>query len=137
MEREAAAVGCFITLDPAPAKHRADAKSAGRVHVAGQAYDRLQLWSMVDYFDQQATDAAGIDRPVHGTTAESVGTILRAEAEKNSRHSGAAAARRPADRRRGSELRRALAFHERPVDVPAFHVCIRGHRPGTGQGERD
>ena len=53
MEREAAAVGCFITLDPAPAKHRGDAKNAGRVHVAGQPYDRLQLWSMAEYFDQR------------------------------------------------------------------------------------
>ena len=43
--------GCFVTLEPAPARSRADAKTAGRVHVAGHAYDRLHLWSMADYFD--------------------------------------------------------------------------------------
>ena len=53
LEREAAAVGCFITLDPPPAKHRADVKREGRVHVAGQPYDRLQLWSIAEYFDER------------------------------------------------------------------------------------
>lgn len=33
IDREKAAVGCFMTLDPAPAHHRADAKTAGVVHV--------------------------------------------------------------------------------------------------------
>ena len=51
VDREKAAVGCFVTHDPAPPRHRADAKSAGVVHVAGQPYDRLHLWSVADYFD--------------------------------------------------------------------------------------
>ena len=51
LDRESAAIGCYVTLDPSPAKTRADAKAAGRVHVAGQPYDRLQLWSMANYFD--------------------------------------------------------------------------------------
>ena len=53
MERERAALGCFVTLGPAPARPRADAKTAGRVHVAGRPYDRLHLWSMADYFDRR------------------------------------------------------------------------------------
>ena len=51
MERERAALGCFVTLAPAPARSRADAKTAGRVHVSGHPYDRLHLWSMAEYFD--------------------------------------------------------------------------------------
>ena len=51
MERERAALGCFMTLDPPPPRPRADAKTAGRVHVGGQPYDRLHLWSMADYFE--------------------------------------------------------------------------------------
>ena len=53
IDRERAALGCFVTLDPGPARHRADAKTAGRVHVAGQPYDRLHLWSIADYFDER------------------------------------------------------------------------------------
>ena len=66
IEREGAAVGLFITLDPAPAKHRGDAKSAGRVHVAGQAYDRLQLWSMAEYFDQRIPTLPVLTDPYTG-----------------------------------------------------------------------
>ena len=51
LDRESAAIGCFVTVDPTPPKPRADAKAAGRVHVSGQPYDRLHLWSMADYFD--------------------------------------------------------------------------------------
>ena len=53
MERERAALGCFVTLEPAPASSRADAKTAGRVHVGGQPYDRLHMWSMSDYFERR------------------------------------------------------------------------------------
>ena len=53
LDREDAALGCYVTVDPSPAKSRADAKTAGRVHVAGQPYDRLQLWSMADYFEDR------------------------------------------------------------------------------------
>jgi len=34
-----------------PARHRADAKGAGNIHVSGRPYDRLHLWSMADYFE--------------------------------------------------------------------------------------
>ena len=53
LEREKAALGCFVTLEPSPARHRADAKGAGNIHVAGRPYDRLHLWSMADYFDSR------------------------------------------------------------------------------------
>lgn len=53
LDREAAALGCFLTLDPSPPQPRAAAKAAGRVHVAGQPYDRLHLWSMADYFEDR------------------------------------------------------------------------------------
>ena len=53
IDREKAAVGCFVTLDPAPRNHHASAKTAGLVHVSGAPYDRLNLWSIADYFDQR------------------------------------------------------------------------------------
>ena len=53
MDRERAVIGCFVTVDAPPRRWRADAKTAGRVHVAGQPYDRLQLWSVADYFDDR------------------------------------------------------------------------------------
>ena len=53
IEREQAAVGCFVTLDLAPPRHRADAKTAGQLHVSGQPYDRVHLWSIADYFDRR------------------------------------------------------------------------------------
>ena len=55
IERDNAAVGCFVTLDRAPARHRADAKLAGRIHVQGQPYDRLHLWSIAEYFPDLRT----------------------------------------------------------------------------------
>lgn len=53
IEREEAAVGCFVTLDPVSRSARADAKAAGQIHVGGQPYDRLHLWSMRDYFEDR------------------------------------------------------------------------------------
>ena len=53
IERDQAALGCFVTLEPAPSRHRADAKTAGRLHVSGQPYDRVHLWSIADYFDRR------------------------------------------------------------------------------------
>ena len=83
MEREAVAVGCFITLDPAPAKHRGDAKCGAGAR-GGPSVRPTPTVVDGRLLRPAATEAAGIDRPVHGTTAESVGTILRAETEKKS-----------------------------------------------------
>ena len=53
LERDKAAVGCFLTLDPIPASARADAKQYGSLKVAGQHYDRLHPFSIRDYFDRR------------------------------------------------------------------------------------
>ena len=50
LDREKAALGCFITLDPAPAPQRAAAKLEGRIHVQGRSYDRLHMWSIAEFF---------------------------------------------------------------------------------------
>ena len=66
INRERAAVGCFTTLEPAPAKHRADAKTAGVVHVSGQPFDRLNLWSIADYFDERLPSLPVMTDPYSG-----------------------------------------------------------------------
>ena len=53
MTREHAAVGCFTTLEPLPPKHRADVKMDGVVHVGGRPFDRVNLWSVAEYFDER------------------------------------------------------------------------------------
>ena len=70
IDREKAAVGCFMTLDPAPARHRADAKTAGVVHVSGQSFDRLHLWSMAEYFDRRYPTLPIMTDPYSGKPIE-------------------------------------------------------------------
>ena len=53
LNRDKAAVGCFLTLDQAPASARAEAKRFGTLKVAGQQYDRLHPFSIRDYFDNR------------------------------------------------------------------------------------
>ena len=53
MTRENAAVGCFTTVEPLPARHRADVKADGVVHVEGRPFDRLNLWSVAENFDER------------------------------------------------------------------------------------
>ena len=53
LERDKAAVGCFLTLDPIPSSARADAKQYGSLKVAGQRFDRLHPFSIRDYFDNR------------------------------------------------------------------------------------
>ena len=43
-------MGCFLTLEPVPGNARADAKRFGSLRVAGHTYDRLQPYSLADYF---------------------------------------------------------------------------------------
>jgi len=51
--RRKAAVGCYTTLDPITSpKARADAWM-GEIHVGGVRYDRMNLWSIADYFDER------------------------------------------------------------------------------------
>ena len=42
IDHEKAALGCFLTLEPPPARHRGDAKTAGQVHVASQPYQPVE-----------------------------------------------------------------------------------------------
>lgn len=53
IDREKAACGCFVTLDRGSGSARAEAKKAGKVHVSGRPYDRMQLWSIRDYFENR------------------------------------------------------------------------------------
>ena len=53
LNRDKAAVGCFLTLDPAPPSARAEAKRFGTLTVAGRRYDRLHPFSIRDYFAGQ------------------------------------------------------------------------------------
>ncbi len=48
IERENAAVGCFITLELAPRGQRAGANKLGTISVQGRVYDRLHLWSIAE-----------------------------------------------------------------------------------------
>ena len=50
LNRDKAAVGCFLTLNPAPGSARAEAKRFGTLTVSGKRYDRLHTYSMEDYF---------------------------------------------------------------------------------------
>ncbi|MCY3650106.1 MAG: DNA methyltransferase [Acidimicrobiaceae bacterium] len=49
--QQAAAVGCYVTLRPSP--HGAIAASEGKVSVAGIDYQRMNLWSIADYFEDR------------------------------------------------------------------------------------
>ena len=66
IDGEKAAVGCFVTLDPAPARHRADAKTASVVLISGQSCDRLNLWSIADYFEQRLPALPAMTDPYSG-----------------------------------------------------------------------
>ena len=66
MTRESAAVGCFTTLEPLPAKHRADVKADGTVHVEGRPFDRLNLWSVAEYFDERYPPLPTMTDPYSG-----------------------------------------------------------------------
>ena len=96
MTREHAAVGCFTTLEPLPPKHRADVKMEGVVHVKGQPFDRLNLWSVGEYFDGRYPPLPVMTDPYSGKTA------------------GAACWRGRAARRPGRPVRRARRGRRRP-----------------------
>lgn len=51
-DRDRAALGCYVTLDPVQTRAAREAVAAtGTVTVAGYPYRRIQLWSISDYFD--------------------------------------------------------------------------------------
>ena len=52
MERDRAALGCFVTLDPvASPTARREAAAMGEVMIGAARYPRMQLWSVRQYFD--------------------------------------------------------------------------------------
>ena len=53
VEREQAAIGIFITLEPAGSGARAEAAKAGSVVIGAAKFPRVMLWSIQVYFDQQ------------------------------------------------------------------------------------
>lgn len=64
--RQKAAVGCYITLDPITSpKAKADAY-LGRIHVSGAPYERMNLWSIADYFDDRRPHLPPMNNPYTG-----------------------------------------------------------------------
>jgi DNA modification methylase len=51
-DRDNGAVNCFISLEPVTSRE-AHAEAAGmrQIHIKGQPFDRMNLWSIADYFD--------------------------------------------------------------------------------------
>ena len=67
MERENAAAGVFITLDPVTsATARADAASKGTYRVGGQNYPAAQLWSIRDYYEGRLPNLPTMADPFTG-----------------------------------------------------------------------
>ena len=53
-DRDRAAIGCFITLEPVQTRAAVEAiAGAGRIRVSGHSYPRAQLWPISDYFDHR------------------------------------------------------------------------------------
>ena len=66
LHRDRAALGCFLTLEPAPRRARADAKRFGTLTVSGHRYDRLHVFSMLDYFNGQQPQLPAMLDPYTG-----------------------------------------------------------------------
>lgn len=66
-DRDNAALGCFVTLDPVQSSDaRAAAANAGTVSVQGYQYRRMQLWSISDYFDDRMPRLPIMNDPLSG-----------------------------------------------------------------------
>ncbi len=67
MNRDQAAVGCFITLEPVESREaRAEAAKCGKASVLGVEYGRLQLWSIRDYFNSKRPEMPVMTNPYTG-----------------------------------------------------------------------
>ena len=70
-ERDRAAVGCFITLDPVETKAaRAEVAGAGKISVSGYPYRRMQIWPVSDYFDGRLPALPMMTNPYTGKPIE-------------------------------------------------------------------
>ena len=67
MERDDAALGCYITLDPVTsANARAEAAQYGSLVLGNHTYRRVQLWSIADYFDGKPPNMPTMTDPYTG-----------------------------------------------------------------------
>ena len=58
LDREEAALGVYITLDPVTSPSAlAEAGALGEVSVGAGRYPRVQLWSIADHFDRRQSAA--------------------------------------------------------------------------------
>ena len=66
-DRDKAALGCYITLDPVKTKAaRMEVANAGKISVSGYPYPRMQLWPISDYFDQRMPTLPVMNDPYSG-----------------------------------------------------------------------
>ncbi len=67
MERDQAALGYYITLDPVETRAaRAEAREKGKIAILGAEYERLQLWSIHDYFERRLPNLPQMLNPYTG-----------------------------------------------------------------------
>ena len=66
VDRDKAAWGCFVTLNPSLKTARAEAKGAGMIQISGRQYDRMASWSIWDYFDGRMPDMPSMTDPYTG-----------------------------------------------------------------------
>lgn len=51
-DRDSGAVNCFISLEPVTSREaHAEAANMKQIHILGRPFDRMNLWSIKDYFD--------------------------------------------------------------------------------------
>ena len=66
-DRDNAALGCFITLDPVRTKAaRTEVANVGKISVSGYRYPRMQLWPISDYFEQRLPSLPVMNDPYSG-----------------------------------------------------------------------
>jgi len=66
VDREGAAIGIFITLDPVPKNWRAEARRAGTWRFGAEAYHRVQCWSMKDHYERRPPQLPPLADPFTG-----------------------------------------------------------------------
>lgn len=66
-KRDKAAIGCYVTLDstgtPAP---KIEMLKAGWIKVGGQAYPRVQIWPISQYFEDRMPSLPPMNDPYSG-----------------------------------------------------------------------
>ena len=79
LEREDAACGVYITLDPVTSPSaRDEAGEKGTLQIGASEFPRVQLWSIADYFQGQQPNLPVLNDPYTGAPAQL--TMIRADA---------------------------------------------------------